>query len=176
MSSTVCCICMQLPSFPNTVCWRDFLFHICIFLAPWLWIHGPYKCQFISGLSFLFHWSMWLGFYLYIYFCDLIKHFLKYSWFTVWYLPYSKVTQSASHTQTHTHTHIYVLILFSIMLYHKIGYSSLCYTVGTHFFIPSKCNSFHLLTLNLQSIPLPPTHKSVFYVHESVDRFICAIF
>ena len=53
----------------------------------------------------------------------------------------------------YTHTHSF--LIFSIMAYHKIEYSSLCYTVRTLLFIHSICNSLHLLTPVSHSIPPP---------------------
>ena len=68
-------IYMQLSSFPNTTCWRDFLH--CILLPPLSKINWPYACGFISGLSILFHWSMCLFFF----FKDLLLiYFICYFW------------------------------------------------------------------------------------------------
>ena len=66
------------------------------------------------------------------------------------FLLYSKVTQSYIYIHSFCHT------VFHYVLSQEIGYSSLCYTVGPHCLSISKCNSLHLLTLNSQSIPLPP--------------------
>ena len=50
---------MCLSSLPRTTCWRDCLVH-CIFLPPLSKMRWPYVCGFISGLSILFHWSIFL--------------------------------------------------------------------------------------------------------------------
>ena len=52
---------MQLSSFPITTYWRDSFLHY-IFLSSLLQIHWPYMCALISGLSVLFHWSLFLLF------------------------------------------------------------------------------------------------------------------
>ena len=81
-----------------------------------------------------------------------------------------------------SHTYICIYILFltlsSIMLHHKqldMWLPELCSRIA--FPVHSKCNSFHLIMPDIQSIPLPPSppskHESVLYVHDLfcfVDR------
>ena len=59
-SSLVSFFCMWRSSFPITIYWRGFSFSIVMCLAPWSKISCPYTCGFISGLSILFHWAVWL--------------------------------------------------------------------------------------------------------------------
>ena len=49
-----------LTSFPSNTCERDFFLR-CIFLPPLSKIRCPYVRGFISGLSILFHWSIFLS-------------------------------------------------------------------------------------------------------------------
>ena len=50
---------MELTSFPSTTYWRGCLFST-VYLPPLSKIRWPYVCGFISGLSILFHWSIFL--------------------------------------------------------------------------------------------------------------------
>lgn len=52
--------CMWLPKFHSSIYWRGFLFSIECFCL--LKIICPYIQGFVSGLSFLFHWSVRLFF------------------------------------------------------------------------------------------------------------------
>ena len=82
--------------------------------------------------------------------------------------------------------YIYTHSFSHIILHHVpsqvISYSSLCYTVGSHLLIHSKCISLHLLTPNSQSIPLPPPWQPQvcspcpWVCFFAVDRFICALY
>ena len=68
-------IYIQLSSFPNTTFWRDCLFSIAY---SWLLlkINWLQTCEFISGVSILFHWSKCL--FLFQYHVVLITVTLKY--------------------------------------------------------------------------------------------------
>ena len=68
-------IYIQLSSFPNTTFWRDCLFSIAY---SWLLlkINWLQTCEFISGISILFHWSKCL--FLFQYHVVLITVTLKY--------------------------------------------------------------------------------------------------
>ena len=84
---------------------------------------------------------------------------------------------------SYTHRYIFFKIFFSIMVYSRRldRVPALCRR--TLLFIHSKCNSLHLPTPNLQSIPLPSpltlgNHQSVLYVWSLFlfyDWFICAM-
>ena len=87
------------------------------------------------------------------------------------FLTQSKVTQSYTHTHTHTRN------ISDIILHHvPVQYSRISLPVQ------SKCNSFHLLTPDFKSIPLPclpRKHESILHFHDLfcfVDRSIVPYF
>ena len=58
-----CCCCLHLAvQFSQHHLFR---FIYCIFLPPLLYIRGPQVCGFVSGISILFHWSIFLFLYQY---------------------------------------------------------------------------------------------------------------
>lgn len=50
---------MFLPSFMSTTYCRDSFLH-CMFLSPFLYINLPLVCGFITGITILFYWSIYL--------------------------------------------------------------------------------------------------------------------
>ena len=73
-------------------------------------------------------------------------------------LIYSVVAISAvqhTHTHTHTHTHSFSHTIFHPVLLQDWTWFSVLYS-RTPLLIHSKCNSLHLPTPNLPSIPVPP--------------------
>ena len=150
----------------------------------WVFFLFFFLVRFILSLGFLFFNNFSYLVLWFVLFHSLISHSSKVFFLICWSILDLQCCINFCYTAkwfSYTYIHILFHILFYCGVSQHIEYSFLCYMVGsTLLFIHSMCNSLHLLIPNSQSIPLLPTpappyplpwqsHKSVFYVFESVS-------